>query len=117
MEFQDFWKERDRMCEQYEYCQLPRFGEGCPMKKLFPNNNFSCLEVVKMYSVEAEQIVKQWAKEHPIVTNGIKLNEIFGEGFKMSARDTLDMRVTFNGEDVSFLEWLKQEYQPPKGEE
>lgn len=118
MEFQDFWKERDRMCEQYGCCQPPCFGEGCPMKKLFPNNKFSCLEVIKMYSIETEQIVKQWAKKHPIVTNSQKFTEIFGKhafcqsGFEFTIH-TPDMGNTFK----TFGEWLKQEYQPPKGEE
>lgn len=103
MEFHDFWKERERMCQFYKgTCKV----NGCPLfdirsRQYHHNCQLNCGDFPK----EAEQIVEQWVKEHPIVTNGMKFMEIFGETF------CSNMLIG------SANEWRHAEYQPPKGEE
>ena len=38
-----------------------------------------CSVWAKNHSKEAEQIIMQWAEEHPIKTNGMKFKEVFGD--------------------------------------
>lgn len=95
MEFQEFWKQKERMCGEQSTC------ETCPMNGMrFDYNNF-CAKVIEKNPQQAEQIVEQWAKEHPVITNADKFREVFG----------VDIAI------VSGLlneEWLNQEYKEPE---
>lgn len=99
MNFREFCKEKSRMCSNVE-CK----DGSCKIydaKGTAQNCNDFCIGNCE----KAEQIVDQWAKEHPIVTNGMKFMEIFGETF------CSNMLIG------SANEWWHTEYQPPKGEE
>lgn len=76
MEYKEFVKQRERMCDSVVYCE-----EGC---KLFNLKNelcydactYMCLNVNAME--EAEKIVKEWSREHPVK----KRVELFIEKYK-----------------------------------
>ena len=92
MEFLEFNKQMSRLCNSYHQC------EGRPFE-----SNGICPPILEESEIpNFEQIVEQWVKEHPIVTNGDKFREVFGcdiQNFEYSH------------------DWLNAEYKPPKGEE
>lgn len=95
MEFQEFWKERERMCDYYKgQCK----DNKCPLFKVKSRQyHHNCLLNCGDFPKEVEQIVEQWAKEYPVVTNGDKFREVFGFDIAMAS-------VLLNEE------WLNQEY-------
>lgn len=71
MEFQEFCKQRERMCStiKKEECNLfYALKGGCIMCKN------DCID----HYDTAEKIVSKWAKEHPAITNADRFKEIFG---------------------------------------
>lgn len=71
----EFLKEYKRMCNSY----INRFGcEGCPL------SGKQCLGTGVRNKTDSEFLtitceVEQWSKEHPMVTNEMKVREVFGE--------------------------------------
>ena len=53
--------------------------------------------------MKAEEIVMQWAKEHPHVTNAEKFEEVFG--------DRPFSIMLFNDD---FIKWFQEEYKEPE---
>lgn len=92
-EFQTVVKEWDRMCKSHgSTCT------GCPIN--WKNNGrMSCVEFIKTYPDEAERIVMAWSKEHPVMTNRKKFEELFGFTFSKKFSDMGD-----------FADWLDREY-------
>ena len=64
MDAVEFLKERARMCKSF-----PDFCSGCPLFSV------GCGGGDPDETVSA---VEQWSKEHPVVTNGMKFEEVFG---------------------------------------
>lgn len=100
-EFTEVTKQHRRMCDYYDgSCE----SRNCPLK-----GNMICRNVI--YKVceeeikEAEEIIIQWAKEHPAMTNADKLKEVFGQ---------LVFECIY--EQDSDKEWWSREYKKPKGE-
>lgn len=91
MEFQEFWKEKSRMCKNSK-CKN---GE-CWLYDA-KGIGSSCDEYVGAFPEKAEQIVSQWSQANPVVTNGDKFREVFGFDIAMAS-------VLLNEE------WLNQEY-------
>lgn len=58
-----------------ENCAGVDCGDNCPFYM-----KVCCIGQVKFHAYEAIEIVEQWAKEHPIVTNAEKFKEVFGIG-------------------------------------
>lgn len=116
MEFQEFWKERARMCKQYEDCRPSCFGEACLIAKL-DSYRIDCSEIIKRHPVEAEQIVEKWAKEHPVVTNADKFKETFGVPIGSYGAPCPSALTIYEIGTMSNNDWLNVEYQPPEGEE
>lgn len=70
-EFREVMKQLKRMCEK----------SGCQECAINWRNNeyeISCDEFVLKHTDEAEKIIMDWAKEHPIKTNADKFMEVFG---------------------------------------
>ena len=95
-EFQKVIKERKRMCGRYKIC------DGCPIKAETLDKGDVCLTWIMRKPEEAEHIIMKWAKENPIVTNGMKFHEVFGINF-----DAL-----YSVSEAT-IKWLNEEY---KGE-
>lgn len=108
MEFQEFWKERKRLCGHYKECDL------CPMHSILASTSceVGCVKNPK----EAEQIVKKWANEHPIVTNADKFKEVFGVPIGSYGAPCPPALTIYEIGTMSNNDWLHAEYQPPKGE-
>lgn len=72
MEVIDFLKEAHRMCKSYADCK------GCPLVNS-PCGFIRC--IVDHSGAEMRcvtKVVEQWSKEHPIITNVQKFEEVFG---------------------------------------
>lgn len=97
MEFQEFVRERDRMCDGYGNC------EECPIHKLSVIG--TCAKKCFEKPAEVERIVSDWSKEHPLVTNKDKFMKVFG--FDLCAMDC----------DENTMIWLNTEYKEPGGKQ
>lgn len=72
-EFVEVVKQRNRICNTI----------SCDECGLYSGNNISrstsCLGFMNMYPDEAEKLIMDWAKEHPVKSNADKFGEVFGE--------------------------------------
>lgn len=114
MEFKEFCKERDRMCQYHSgKCK----ENICPLFNVKNNNRLHrCDYGIFLEPEEAEIAVSEWSKEHPFVTNRKKFKEVFGfniiiepekEGDFVMNKEVLLERVE---------KWLQREYKPPRKE-
>ncbi len=68
------------------------------------------------HPVEVERIVMKWARENPLVTNGMKFREVFGinlDSIEVVCRDG-EGKVSHH-QDVSA--WLDKEYKGKDGQD
>ena len=73
MEALDYFKEARRMCKSYPDCK------GCPLINS-PCGSIRCLEGRSDAEMQCEiKVIEQWSKEHPLVTNEMKVREVFGD--------------------------------------
>lgn len=70
-EFQNVVRELQRMCKNG--CA------DCPIRSAKEGIEPFCSKWMKKYSAETERIIMQWAREHPLKTNGMKFKEVFGD--------------------------------------
>lgn len=68
-EFQKVMEERQRMCNSYTICRQCRIDAI---------RNDVCDVWIARNPKEAEQIIMEWAAEHPTKTNRDKFKEVFG---------------------------------------
>lgn len=117
MEFQKFWKYKNKMCECFYYRLVP--CGNCPIyTKVFERTddyqNFSshtCAMFINQEPQKAELIIEEWAEKNPMSTNSDKLKEIFGEA-DISLGSVCGMNcVTVNGYILD--DWLSMEYEKP----
>lgn len=74
-EFCEVMKQRKRMCEKLDTkCS----EKSCPLSFEINGKNLACARYVADYPQEAEKIIMDWAKEHPVMTNADKFKEVFG---------------------------------------
>ena len=74
MEAIEFLKETQRMCSSYKECT------NCPLKELASFYGYSTCRVAMFNECEkAISAVDAWSKEHPIITNARKFEEVFGK--------------------------------------
>lgn len=93
VEFAKIVNEHKRMCESFKMC-----GK-CPLGKEHGLVT-QCRDWTFNNPAEAEEIIMKWAAEHPIVTNGMKFEEIFGVPFG----------VVSCGSMLSISKWINSEY-------
>lgn len=94
-EFRDVAKAYKRLCDAFGSCT------DCPLNDLTKKTFCACeSSVAKFYPEEAERIIMKWAKENPLMTNGRKFREVFGE----------DMMVMLTEEHAPLGDWLTAEY-------
>ena len=105
-EFQKVVKEYRRMCSSTEDCTR------CPLMELVNGSATYCEAGVLHSSEEAEDIIMQWSSEHPIMTNRMKFEEIFGCGIVThEIHEAIPGHVEIlNTSDEEFEEWLNAEY-------
>lgn len=91
----DYIREKQRMCQSFNYCC------DCPFK----DDSFSCNETEKNNPEKAEEIVETWALDHPVIYNSSKFKEVFG----IFATEVKNM------DESKFRKWLGEEYKYPRG--
>ena len=77
MEFQEFIKLKNRMCEKNERCKT------CGLYTIGGNAD-TCACNIFRHPKEAEEVVTKWNKEHPVKTNADKFKEVFGRNILFS---------------------------------
>lgn len=93
-EFKTVMREFQRLCSE-------RKCGSCPVgNEVFNERASYCCVWVKNHPEEAERIIMQWSSEHPLITNGGKFREVFGE----------DMMVMLTEEHAPLGDWLSAEY-------
>ena len=104
----------EETCKGVECNNCPFYEEVCSTEGI---------EGALFHSYEVIEIVEQWAKEHPIVTNAMKFKEVFGKEIRKDSCVNLgvkcrDCDYSEDGEcDVRNRFW-NAEYNPTKeGEE
>lgn len=90
-EFQTVMAQAARMCKSHEICG------SCPIRK---NRATSCRAFMFEHPDEFEEILMQWAAEHPFKSNGTKFCEVFGVPFW-----AISCGVT-----PAISKWLRSEY-------
>ena len=102
MEAFEFLKEAQRMCKTYAAnC------ECCPLKS-FACGFIRCLESFSDADMRSvTKVIEQWSKVHPLVTNRIKIREVFGD----------EAMYTISSPNVQALkDWLDGPYKEPEHE-
>lgn len=107
-----FKKDKARMFDTIRWKESNHFGEcncsDCKCCKCPLDDGDIC--ICSFYdSFQVIERVHKWAKEHPFVTNRDKLKELFGTKIVNSLYIYGEVR----SEDVSFSDWLDQEYKKP----
>ena len=75
-EFKKVMEDFYRMCNTYsddEHC-----NDSCPLSSKKNGKHIACKVFKERYIEESEQIIEDWAKKNPIITNRMKAKEIFG---------------------------------------
>lgn len=96
LSYQEAMRISRRMCESYERC------DRCPLDYQPSGNGKTCWDALRDDSNEAEKVLKKWAAEHPVKTNGQKCEEMFLEVFGMQYATAL-----------MHPDWWQQEYVEP----
>lgn len=96
-EFKEVMKQFNRMCDNHKWCDTCQINEN--------RGRYICDRWLTENPTKAEEIIMQWAEEHPLMTNNDKIKEIFG----------LDFKSTFTASPWT-LDWLDEEYKEPKDE-
>ena len=98
MEAIEFLKEAQRMCKSYADCK------GCPLE----SSACGFIRCAVDYSDAdircAIKVVEQWSKEHPLVTNKMKIREVFGD----------EAIYAISSQNVQAIkDWLDEPYKEP----
>lgn len=99
-EFKEVMKQFNRMCDNHKWCDTCQIDEK-------NRGRYMCSRWLTEHPTKAEEIVMQWAEEHPLITNRDKFREVFE--FDISDLFTLGMSRDLQN-------WLEKEYKEPKDE-
>ena len=92
-----FINEKTRMCESFGATCI-----GCPMYSGIKKTKYECWMFIITHAEQAVAIVEKWSNEHPVITNLMKFEEVFG---------------TRNPEVKASFSWWNEEYKEPKEDE
>lgn len=87
-----YLKESNRMCYSINFCT------ECPLDK----ENLCANSVTNGEEEKVVMLVEQWSKEHPLITNRQKFQQVFGRPLHRIKNPT---------------GWWDEEYKPPKEDE
>lgn len=109
-EFTEVMKHRKRMCTQYEKHRC----DSCPLNDV---KEGTCANFLIENTQEAEEIIMEWAEEHPIKTNADKFKEVFGvDVYKEDGFGCSDIRCNNDCEECKYMGFWNKEYIEPKEE-
>lgn len=80
MDAVEYIKEFNRMCKSHvgcEYCGIKKYIKD----RLGEEHSVPCKDFRVAYPERTIAIVEKWSKEHPIVANAMKFEEVFGVKF------------------------------------
>lgn len=113
MEFLTFIQQRQRMCDSIKdcsYCPLEMYSDFCA------EETFNMSD--KKYKA-IEKAVEKWVKEHPVITNAQKFDEVMRKYFGSPYPKGVDS-ANIKGDNKGFYKgivwsekWDKAEYIPP----
>ena len=98
-EFKEVIKQFNRMCDVHEICQK------CPVNET--RGLLTCWRWCFEEPEKAEELVMNWAKEHPPKSNRDKFKDVFG----IDISDLFALGISRNIQN-----WLDEEYKEPKDE-
>ncbi len=98
-EFKEVMKQFNRMCDEHKWCNTCQISTN---RKLY-----TCFRWLTENPTKGEEIIMEWAKEHPPVTNLDKFKEIFGF-------DPLADKHLMCGTPI--IGWFGKEYKEPEDE-
>lgn len=88
------------MCSSYKECT------DCPLKELASFAGYKACRIYMLNECEkAISAVDAWSKEHPIVTNEMKVREVFGDM-------AVEAMLSVHPSDID--NWLKKPYEEKK---
>lgn len=105
MEFKEFVKQFDRMCNYYPGC------DNCPMSRHEADRD-SCTTWCFDHPIAAENLVSEFKRLNPPKTNGEKLLEVIKSTFpnvRITGSETGRKGLVFPDE------WWGEEYDQPEG--
>lgn len=108
--------------ERYRICNSNICSSECP----FWRDNLSipdlgCADFIRMFPAEAVSIVEQWSREHPVMTNAQKFEEVFGEkpdrsiGGRLCPPIALRKSKDCNINCFECKQWWDEPYKEPEG--
>ena len=100
MEFKEFTKQYLRLCKNYSCgnCPIMNAADNVAIGPMCGNWVFRNPEA-------AEEVVSEWAEEHPAITNSEKFKQVFG------------LEIFPDPDGSGMRNWLDEEYQPPEEQE
>lgn len=117
MEFEEFVEKRKRMCKEYIPC-----SNGCPIysARLLDIYHAGCAQWCLDNFKSAEEIVDDWTKDNPVLTNAAKFKEVFGVDIEYSSdhpgylyiNKIIQKSSLDHAEDMR--KWLESEYIAPE---
>lgn len=96
-EFKEVMKQFNRMCDAQEICQK------CPVNET--RGLLTCWRALADKPDKMEEIVMQWAEEHPVKKNYQKFEETFGIN-----------PILIDWWNTRGADWLNEEYKEPKND-
>ena len=96
-EYQEVARQFKRMCDSRKWC------DSCIINE--KRGTITCYRFMMEQPMKAEEIIMQWAKEHPHVTNAEKFKEVFGYDPQLLA-------IWNNSSHI----WFDDEFEEPKDE-
>ena len=97
MDIVEFYRELRRMCKD---CKST-ICDDCPMNESPEFCGLAPMEYTDEIVESAIKVVEKWAKDHPVITNAKKFEEVFG----------VDIGAVEGG--VNHMTWWNQEYKEP----
>jgi len=98
-EFKEVIKQFNRMCGEHKWCNTCQISTNRTI--------YTCFRWLTENPTKGEEIIMEWAEEHPLMTNRNKFKEVFGIDFT-------DLFALGISRDL--LNWLEKEYNEPKDE-
>lgn len=115
-DFVEVMKHRKTMCDA-----LKPDCSSCGLCSDNNNHHVGCNIFIYNYSEQAEEIIMNWAKEHPVKTNADKFKEVFGYDLAKNIGQHYCAWLKCDDCDGKCKEcecngFWNQEYKEPKGE-
>lgn len=110
MDAVEYLKESNRMCGT---C----ICADCPSPVRDARYYYTCLDFSLEHPEEAVRIVEEWSKNHPVMTNSMKFEEVFGKPVAADGagnRCAPFVNVCIHRECSACNEWWDEPYKEPK---